>query len=128
MAGSAHASAGTTAATAASAASAAKPSIVLVHGAWADSSSWDALRARDRYQGDPGGSPRDYLTGPLPDRTALRPAPPRPGPSADLQDWMVPFSTPPLAALKLARAALPAVISWLAWAALLSCSFVLSPE
>jgi len=42
--------------------------------------------------------------------------------------WMVPFSTPPLAALKLARAALPAVISWLAWAALSSWPFMLSPE
>jgi hypothetical protein len=41
---------------------------------------------------------------------------------------MVPFSTPPLAALKLARAELPAPISWLAWAGLSSCSFVLSPE
>ena len=29
---------------------------------------------------------------------------------------MVPFSTPPLAALKLARAELPAAISALAWA------------
>lgn len=42
--------------------------------------------------------------------------------------WMVPFSTLPLAALKLTRAALPAVISWLAWAGLLSYWFVLSPE
>ena len=41
---------------------------------------------------------------------------------------MVPFSTPPLAALKLARAELPAAISWLAWAGLSSCSFVLSSE
>ena len=38
MAGSAHASAGTTTT------SGPKPSIVLIHGAWADSSSWDARR------------------------------------------------------------------------------------
>lgn len=42
--------------------------------------------------------------------------------------WMVPFSTPPLAALKLARAALPAAISWLAWAGLSPWLFMLSPE
>ena len=49
-------------------------------------------------------------------------------PVPDHKDWMVPFSTPPLAALKLFRAALPAAISWLAWAGVSSCSFVLSPE
>src|SRR5580704_17991570 len=46
----------------------------------------------------------------------------------DHQDWMVPFNTSPLAALKRASAELPAVISWLAWAGLSSCSLVLSPE
>ena len=39
---------------------------------------------------------------------------------------MIPFSTPPLAALKLARAEFPAVISWLAAAGLSSWEFMLS--
>jgi pimeloyl-ACP methyl ester carboxylesterase len=44
-AGAAHASAGT------AAASGPKPSIVLVHGAWADSSSWDAVVSRLQHDG-----------------------------------------------------------------------------
>jgi pimeloyl-ACP methyl ester carboxylesterase len=44
-AGVAHASAGT------AAASGPKPSIVLVHGAWADSSSWDAVVSRLQHDG-----------------------------------------------------------------------------
>jgi pimeloyl-ACP methyl ester carboxylesterase len=54
MASSAHASAGTTSASAAGAAGAAgaaKPSIVLVHGAWADSSSWDAVAGQLQHDG-----------------------------------------------------------------------------
>jgi pimeloyl-ACP methyl ester carboxylesterase len=43
--GAAHASAGT------AAASGPKPSIVLVHGAWADSSSWDAVAGRLQHDG-----------------------------------------------------------------------------
>ena len=45
MASSAHASAGTTTV------SKPKPSIVLVHGAWADSSSWDAVVSQLQHEG-----------------------------------------------------------------------------
>jgi pimeloyl-ACP methyl ester carboxylesterase len=45
QAGAAHASAGT------AAARGPKPSIVLVHGAWADSSSWDAVASRLQHDG-----------------------------------------------------------------------------
>jgi pimeloyl-ACP methyl ester carboxylesterase len=45
LASSAHASAGTTAT------SGPKPSIVLVHGAWADSSSWDAVVSQLQHDG-----------------------------------------------------------------------------
>jgi hypothetical protein len=67
-ASSAHASAGTSAAsgpTLRATLATAKPSIVLVHGAWADSSSWDAVvsRPRDRHQGHPRRRPRHFLTG-----------------------------------------------------------------
>jgi pimeloyl-ACP methyl ester carboxylesterase len=66
FAGAAHASAGT------AAASGPKPSIVLVHGAWADSSSWDAVVSRLQHDGYTVYVPPNPLLGLSYDSSYLR--------------------------------------------------------
>jgi pimeloyl-ACP methyl ester carboxylesterase len=58
-------------------ASGSKPSIVLVHGAWADSSSWDAVVARLQRDGYTVYVPPNPLRGLSPDHRPARDRPPR---------------------------------------------------
>jgi len=57
--------------TSASAAAAAKPTIVLVHGSFSDSTDWDAVASRLRGKGYQVVQPNDPLQGPVQDAAAV---------------------------------------------------------